>query len=397
MHSFGGKKRDRKPRIPGGGQSSRRREASSPRDRCWSPNLWFRIFLLFVLGLTGGFVYVTLSAGNALPACARDPVRTAAGDDGFHAQGGSKEGRSIVPDSVGGSYGNHLIALGETFLGTPYVGGTLEGEGEEQVVVNLEEMDCTTFVEYVLALAAAGVQPDEVSLFRAFFKEEQEAVSKGCPHGDVYTGGEGVGAVEATTAGEVPVDAQRRALFLQELEQYRYRGGRCMGYLSRLHYFSEWLLDNEQRGRLQILRNLPGAEPLPLELNFMSTHSHLYSRLEGESALVDSLRVLEQNLATTTLSYLPNSEIATAEAHLQEGDIIAFVTEVKGLDVSHTGLATFHQNRLFLLHASTRRHKVERSPQALSDYVLGMKGVKGILVARPLAPKKTQRNFGQSK
>ncbi len=46
-----------------------------------------------------------------------------------------------------------MVKLGTYFQGTPYVGHTLEAEGEEQLVINLREMDCTTLVENCLALA----------------------------------------------------------------------------------------------------------------------------------------------------------------------------------------------------------------------------------------------------
>ena len=45
-----------------------------------------------------------------------------------------------------------------TYLGKPYVAHTLEINDEEQLVVNLEEVDCTTFVEYVLAQSLATVR-----------------------------------------------------------------------------------------------------------------------------------------------------------------------------------------------------------------------------------------------
>ena len=45
-----------------------------------------------------------------------------------------------------------VIQIGNLFIGTPYVSKTLEKKGKEQLVVNLREMDCTTFVETVTAL-----------------------------------------------------------------------------------------------------------------------------------------------------------------------------------------------------------------------------------------------------
>ena len=43
--------------------------------------------------------------------------------------------------------------IGKEFLGTPYVSGTLEGGDTETLTINLDEMDCTTYVETVMALA----------------------------------------------------------------------------------------------------------------------------------------------------------------------------------------------------------------------------------------------------
>ena len=45
-----------------------------------------------------------------------------------------------------------IIKVGTFFLGSPYVDHTLEYE-PEQLVVNLREFDCTTFVESCLAIA----------------------------------------------------------------------------------------------------------------------------------------------------------------------------------------------------------------------------------------------------
>ncbi|MDE6430402.1 MAG: DUF1460 domain-containing protein, partial [Duncaniella sp.] len=48
---------------------------------------------------------------------------------------------------------NELVDyIGRQFIGAPYKGGTLEGS-PEMLTVNLEEFDCTTFVETVAALA----------------------------------------------------------------------------------------------------------------------------------------------------------------------------------------------------------------------------------------------------
>ena len=95
-----------------------------------------------------------------------------------------------------------IAAIGNQFLGTPYVGKTLELPGEEQLVINLMEVDCTTFVETVLALTIT-----------------------------IKQGASDFQKVAAT------------------LEQMRYLNGSNTGYGSRLHYFSDWIFENEKAGQ----------------------------------------------------------------------------------------------------------------------------------------------------
>ena len=48
---------------------------------------------------------------------------------------------------------NLVLYYAHQFLGIPYVGHTLEVNKREELVVNLRELDCTTFVETATALA----------------------------------------------------------------------------------------------------------------------------------------------------------------------------------------------------------------------------------------------------
>ena len=54
---------------------------------------------------------------------------------------------------IGIKSGNGLIAFyAEKLLGTPYVAHTLEGE-QEYLSINIDQLDCTTFVETLAALS----------------------------------------------------------------------------------------------------------------------------------------------------------------------------------------------------------------------------------------------------
>ena len=47
------------------------------------------------------------------------------------------------------------LHFAKKMLGVPYVAGTLDGDEEEQLVVLVDSLDCTTFVETVLAFCIA--------------------------------------------------------------------------------------------------------------------------------------------------------------------------------------------------------------------------------------------------
>ena len=62
-----------------------------------------------------------------------------------------------------------MLFFANKFLGRPYVGATLEKNQEERLVVNLNELDCTTLVENVTALAlTAGRGSTSLRLWSAF-------------------------------------------------------------------------------------------------------------------------------------------------------------------------------------------------------------------------------------
>ena len=60
-----------------------------------------------------------------------------------------KEALSLPDDSC------RTLHFARRLMGTPYVSGTLETSNEEQLVVHLDIVDCTTLVETVLALTIA--------------------------------------------------------------------------------------------------------------------------------------------------------------------------------------------------------------------------------------------------
>lgn len=233
--------------------------------------------------------------------------------------------------------GQVMQRVGEALLGKPYADGLLD-KGEDEVLVSgLDAFDCVLLVEAVMALARV-------------IKEESFDY----------------GAYE------------------RFLQAQRYRGGVLDGYCSRLHYFSEWIADNERRGVVRNLTPSLGGIPLEKTLSFMGTHRESYPRLVASDSLYQGILDMERQLENLALYYIPQDRIRDVYPHLQAGDIIATATHIKGLDVTHTGLAyDGGQGRIGFLHASTKGG-VKVSPD-LQAYIQNNKVQIGIVVVRPIA------------
>jgi hypothetical protein len=227
-----------------------------------------------------------------------------------------------------------IVNAGKQWLGTPYVAHTLEKGTNEQLVVNLKELDCTTFVENTLAMTHV-------------LKQSQ-------PSFDAYT---------------------------RALQQIRYRTDTIAGYASRLHYFSDWLYENERKGNLQVITHQIGGKPMAKQINFMSTHRSAYPALKDEQNF-KQIDVVEKEINSRTHYFIPKAEVYSIEKKLKDGDIIAISTQINGLDVVHVGFAITQNKRIHLLHASLDEKKVVISAKPLAEYLLGNKNQSGIMVAR---------------
>lgn len=230
------------------------------------------------------------------------------------------------------------ILMDETakfFLGVPYVGKTLEYE-PERLIVNLREMDCMTFVENVLALA--------------------EASASGTPSWQTY---------------------------LEKLQQIRYRDGKIEDYTSRLHYTSDWIYENEKKGLIADITKEIGGVPLAMDVSFVSTHPESYMQLQSHPEYIAVMAKKEKEINSRQYYYIPKEEIDKQEAQIRTGDIVCFVTSIKGLDISHVGIVHKEGDKMTFIHASSGKKRVIINEESLQDYVLRIKKSKGIMVLRP--------------
>lgn len=227
--------------------------------------------------------------------------------------------------------------VGQLFEGTPYVGATLEGEGPEVCRIDLTGLDCVTFFENTLAIA--------------------RTVKKG-----------------KSSMTDV----------IAELTFTRYRNGILDGYLSRLHYTTDWIRDNASKGVVADVTAELGGEALPLNLSFMSRHPDFYPALSGRPELTSELERIEKGLNEKPIVYIPQNKIARMEKELRTGDIIAVTTSKAGLDYAHTGLILRSKKGVArFLHASLQKRKVIVD-KAIGSYVNSVKTHTGISVLRPL-------------
>ncbi len=226
------------------------------------------------------------------------------------------------------------VTIGQSLLGVPYVEKTLELPGEEKLVINLTGLDCTTYLETVVALAKIS-QRAEPS-YEAFEKE---------------------------------------------LEHLRYRRGRRDGYSSRLHYFSDWIYQNAQKGILTDITEQIGGSIYPNQPTFMSENPKYYPQLSNPEFIAE-IKVSESEIAKRTYYYIPKAEVESLEKNIRPGDLIAITTPLKNLDVVHVGFAVEKNGRIHLMHASTGSMKVEISNKPLHDYLAANKSQSGIMVCR---------------
>jgi hypothetical protein len=233
--------------------------------------------------------------------------------------------------------GDLVAKIGLDFMNTPYVAKTLDKTKEEKLVINLHQLDCTTFAENCLALART-----------------------------------------------VKSNRPNEQKFCSEIENLRYRGGKMNGYASRLHYFSEWISDNEARHNVQSMAAELGGVVLPLNLSIMSSNPKVYPQLIDDPEITAQIRTIEEKVSARKYYFIPVRQFESIEKSIKDGDIVTLTTSIPGIDVSHVGILLKKDGRIHLLHASLSAMKVLVSAEPFSDYLAKSKKTTGVMIARPV-------------
>lgn len=149
-------------------------------------------------------------------------------------------------------------------------------------------------------------------------------------------------------------------------------GGQPLMNHHRNHFTSLWGDVNEQKGYLaNIARNHKLALSRELYLNRVGDNRTFY--------VEDRFMIAEK---PQLMWYFPRQVVLEKKAPLLSGDIVALVTDKEGLDVTHMGFFIEKKGGRFLRHASLKLNRIV--DQDFERYLSDNKHVGGLMVFRPL-------------
>ena len=248
-------------------------------------------------------------------------------------------------DSLSGSRdaASYVVPFARRMLDATYAAGTLEASrpgDEELLTVSLDSLDCTTFVETVAALA--------------------------------------ITAADGRTSWRD---------FINNLESLRYRSGEINGYASRLHYVSDWIINNSSRGNItEATGRIPSCGYEVKSLDFMTAHRDLYPALASDDDAYRRMRNVEDGYRNHRFPIIKKRLLLTDKktiASLREGDIVAITGNTPGLDVIHMGIITISDDGTpRLIHASSAAGKAIIDPLPLGEYLKRSKKATGVRILR---------------
>lgn len=228
----------------------------------------------------------------------------------------------------GRPYAVWVRLLAQQWQGIPYGSGGA-GSGPQDLLINMEQMDCMTAVENLMALHIA--------------------------HSRRMTGVEG---------------------FAQALLSIRYHTAQPCQWEDRYHYLTHAFMDWEAAGwGAWLPLGIPDMRPI----RYISLNPGKYRGFRDWQ----SLRLVESRLSRHPRYYIPSSRIQDWLPLLRDGDLIAFVSPQDGLDVSHVGIFFWEGDKATFAHASLLAKKWVYGEDLCAYLDRRGEKVKGITVFRP--------------
>lgn len=228
------------------------------------------------------------------------------------------------------------ISIGSLFIGKPYKKNILNKcYPNEKLNTSLNEFDCVTFVETVLALN------EDFHSSKPSFEN-----------------------------------------FKNNLKYWRYRNG-IIDCQNRLHYFSDWIQYHEIQKDIKNVTKDLGGILVEKNFNFMSSNRKKYNFLVDDLNY-NAVYQTENYLRNLPFYSIPKEKINEIESKVQNGDIIGITSSKKSIDIDHIGFAIVINNELYLMHASYHFKRVVSKVETLKKYINRHKHHSGIVVLRVL-------------
>lgn len=177
--------------------------------------------------------------------------------------------------------------------------------------------------------------------------------------------------------------------FMRELEASRYRSGHMGDYSTRLHYFTDWIGDNERRGRISNLTASFGGEPVQKDFFYITQRVLKRAAMDAteRTLLSHAMEATEARLSSARHSVLSRKSAPRVLNELRDGDLVAFVRDRPGLLVHHAGFVYWANGTPRLLHASSYHGRVVITVRDVTNYLLRRPERRGVIIVRPLAPR----------
>ncbi|MCX8112276.1 MAG: DUF1460 domain-containing protein [Bacteroidia bacterium] len=228
----------------------------------------------------------------------------------------------------GQAYADWVRQLSKRWQGIPYGSGG-NGLGPDELLLNLNQVDCMTAIENLLALHQAYI-----------------------------------------------VGTKNIQGFAKALVAVRYQAAPPCRWEDRYHYLTHAFTKWERMGwGVWLPLGLPDNRPI----HYISQNPQKYRGFKDWVYI----RSVERELTTRTRYYIPSALVREWLPMLRDGDFVAFIPSQEGLDVSHVGVFLWEGERATFSHASLSARKWVHGEDLCAYLDRRRDKIKGITVFRP--------------
>lgn len=216
-----------------------------------------------------------------------------------------------------------VLPVAEKLIGTPY-GETTQNDSVGTVCVNLSEVDDIDFLNTVVAMAKTLTSPNP-----------------------------------------------RWREYAAQLQNVSRRRGEDKGFISKMIYGGDWVVDNVYRGNIQDLTEY-GDNPnfKTKSLEYVTRNRDRYKAL-ADSATYEDMRMVEMGFRTHKIPHMKkewaSDKNLTEDMH--DGDIIMFLTNEPDKDVYLIGVVKKEADGPHLIYPSAVEGKVIEDENVLSRHI----------------------------